>query len=73
VNHRPFNFWLVAKVDELMSLVDQMETQPTQSRATAQNLLQAVVSELTSPSANGAPHTSPGRRPGNSPEKSTKG
>ncbi len=38
---------IVAKVDQLMALVDQLETQLTASRATAANLLSAVVAELT--------------------------
>ena len=38
---------IVAKVDQLMSLVDQLETQLAASRATAKNLLEAVVTELT--------------------------
>lgn len=38
---------IVAKVDELMALVDQLETQLTASRSTAQNLMEAVVAELT--------------------------
>jgi type I restriction enzyme S subunit len=37
---------IVAKVNELMALVDQLETQLSASRATAANLLEAVVSEL---------------------------
>jgi type I restriction enzyme S subunit len=38
---------IVAKVDQLMTLVDELETQLTASRATAANLLNAVVAELT--------------------------
>ena len=38
---------IVAKVDQLMALVDQLETQLADSRATAKNLLEAVVAELT--------------------------
>lgn len=38
---------IVAKVDQLMALVDQLETQLTASRATAAKLMQAVVAELT--------------------------
>ncbi len=38
---------IVAKVDQLMALVDQLETQLAASRATAKNLLEAVVAELT--------------------------
>lgn len=37
---------IVAKVDQLMVLVDQLETQLTASRAAAEKLMQAVVSEL---------------------------
>ena len=40
---------IVAKVDELMAMVDQLETQLAASRAAAANLLAAVVTELTSP------------------------
>jgi len=39
---------IVAKVDQLMALVDQLEAQLAASRATAANLLSAVVAELTS-------------------------
>jgi type I restriction enzyme S subunit len=38
---------IVAKVDQLMALVGELETQLAASRATAANLLDAVVSELT--------------------------
>ena len=38
---------IVAKVDQLMGLVDQLETQLTVSCAIADNLLEAVVAELT--------------------------
>jgi len=38
---------IVAKVDQLMALVDQLETQLTASRATVINLMEAVVAELT--------------------------
>lgn len=38
---------IVAKVDQLMALVDQLETQLAASRATAANLLSAMVAELT--------------------------
>lgn len=43
---------IVAKVDELMKLVDALETQLAASRATAANLLAAIVAELT-----GTPNT----------------
>ncbi len=51
---------IVAKVDELMALVDALETQLAAARSTAGNLLEALVAEL---SANGASSTkrSPGR------------
>ncbi len=39
---------IVAKVDELMALVDELETQLAASKSTAANLLTAVVAELTS-------------------------
>jgi type I restriction enzyme S subunit len=39
---------IVAKVDQLMALVDALETQLSASRATAKNLLDALVAELTS-------------------------
>jgi type I restriction enzyme S subunit len=42
---------IVAKVEQLMALVDALETQLTASRATAANLLSALVAELT-----GTPH-----------------
>ena len=38
---------IVAKVDQLMALVDQLETQLAASRATSKNLLEALVAELT--------------------------
>ena len=38
---------IVAKVDQLMALVDQLETQLAASRATAANLLEALLAELT--------------------------
>jgi type I restriction enzyme S subunit len=38
---------IVAKVDQLMALVDELETQLAASRATAKNLLEALVAELT--------------------------
>jgi type I restriction enzyme S subunit len=37
----------VAKVEQLMSLVDQLETQLAASRATSQDLMEALVAELT--------------------------
>jgi len=37
---------IVAKVDQLMALVDQLETQLTASRATAEKLMEAVVAAL---------------------------
>ncbi len=37
---------IVAKVDQLMALVDQLETQIAASRATAKNLLEALVAEV---------------------------
>jgi type I restriction enzyme S subunit len=40
---------IVAKVDQLMALVDQLETQLATSRTTAGNLMSAIVSELTQP------------------------
>jgi type I restriction enzyme S subunit len=38
---------IVAKVDQLMALVDQLETQLTASRTASINLMEAVVAELT--------------------------
>ena len=38
---------IVAKVDELLALVDELETQLAASRTVAQNLLAALVRELT--------------------------
>ena len=37
---------IVAKVDQLMALVDQLETQLAYSCATTNNLLEALVAEL---------------------------
>jgi type I restriction enzyme S subunit len=42
---------IVAKVDELMKLVDQLENQLTTARATAENLLNALLADLTSQKA----------------------
>ncbi len=39
---------IVAKVDQLMKLVDELETQLAASRGTAEKLIEAVVAELTS-------------------------
>jgi hypothetical protein len=44
---------IVAKVEQLMALVDALETQLAASRATAANLLSALVAELTGPPNNG--------------------
>ncbi len=41
---------IVAKVDQLMALVDQLESQLAASRATAANLLEALLAELTTAS-----------------------
>lgn len=38
---------IVARVDQLMALVDQLETQLAASRATAEKLLEALLAELT--------------------------
>ena len=38
---------IVAKVEQLMALVDALETQLAASRATAEKLLAGVVAELT--------------------------
>ena len=38
---------IVAKVDQLMALVDQLDAQLTASRVTAENLMDAAVAELT--------------------------
>lgn len=38
---------ILAKVDQLMSLVDQLETQLTTARAAGEKLMEAVVAELT--------------------------
>jgi hypothetical protein len=37
----------VAKVDQLMALLDQLEAQLAASRATAEKLVEAVVAKLT--------------------------
>ena len=44
---------IVAKVEQLMALVDALETQLAASRATAANLLSALVAELTGTPRNG--------------------
>jgi type I restriction enzyme S subunit len=38
---------IVVKVDQLMAIVDQLETQRTATRAASVNLMEAVVAELT--------------------------
>lgn len=55
---------IVAKVDQLMALVDELESQLANSRATAANLLSALVGELTGtvPSGKVSASTSTGRR-----------
>lgn len=55
---------IVAKVDQLMALVDELETQLATSRATAANLLSALVGELTGtvPSGKVSTSNSTGRR-----------
>jgi hypothetical protein len=40
---------IVAKVDELMALVDALETQLATARTTTEKLMEAVVAELTYP------------------------
>jgi type I restriction enzyme S subunit len=37
----------VSKVEQLMALVDELETQLAASRATAEKLMEALVAELT--------------------------
>jgi hypothetical protein len=69
---------IVAKVKQRMALVDALETQLAAARATAANLLSALVAKLTAargpvPSANGAPQTSPGQRPGSRTARTAKG
>ncbi len=54
---------IVAKVEQLMALVDALEIQLATARATAANLLSALVAELTSTSANGASPSQPGATP----------
>jgi hypothetical protein len=63
---------IVVKVEQLMALVDALETQLAASRATAARLLDALVAELTSASANGALHASPGQRPGKTSQKKSR-
>ena len=58
---------------QLMDLVDALEMQRRASRATAANLLTALVADPTDTSANGAPHSSPGQRPGKTPATTIKG
>jgi type I restriction enzyme S subunit len=59
---------IVAKVEQLMALVDALETQLAASRSTAANLLAAIVAELTGTPHNGkvtlpAPSRGRGRPP----------
>ncbi|MBI5382971.1 MAG: hypothetical protein HZA31_13820 [Opitutae bacterium] len=44
---------IVAKVEQLMALVDTLETQLAAGRATAEKLLSALVAELTGTKNNG--------------------
>ncbi|MCX6856309.1 MAG: hypothetical protein NTV80_15550 [Verrucomicrobia bacterium] len=57
---------IVAKVEQLMALVDALETQLAASRATAANLLSALVAELTctpaSEKVSASPTSGTGRR-----------
>ncbi|GDY01089.1 hypothetical protein LBMAG49_04180 [Planctomycetota bacterium] len=57
---------IVAKAEQLMALVDALETQLAASRATAANLLSALVAELTGTPGSGkvspSPVSSTGRR-----------
>lgn len=57
---------IVAKVEQLMALVDELETQLAAARATAEKLLTALVADLTGTKSNGKVSTptssSPGRR-----------
>ncbi|MFZ9937302.1 MAG: restriction endonuclease subunit S [Luteolibacter sp.] len=53
---------IVAKVDQLMALVDEWEARLTVTRTTATHLLDALVAELTS-SAKGATPSQPGATP----------
>jgi len=46
---------IVAKVDELMALVDVLETQLATARTTATAVLDALVGELTDPLRNESP------------------
>lgn len=45
---------IVAKVEQLMALVDELEAQLAESRTTAKNLLEALVAELAAPNASSA-------------------
>ncbi len=46
---------IVTKVEQLMALVDALETQLAASRATAANLLSALVADLTTSGNPGTP------------------
>lgn len=60
--------WIVAKVEQLMALVDALETQLAASRATAAQLLSALVAELTGTKSNGkAPKPAAPARPSRPP------
>lgn len=58
-----------------MALVEGLEQQLAASRATAGNLVVELIAGAASgvPSANGAPQTSPGQRPGSRATRITKG
>ena len=62
-----------AEQRRIVALVNALETQLAPSRANGANLFTAPVAELTSASANGALHPSPGQRPGKSSYKLIKG
>ena len=55
---------IVAKVEHLLALVDALETQLAASRATAANLLSALVAELTGTTRNGKVSVPPTTRSG---------
>jgi type I restriction enzyme S subunit len=61
---------IVAKVEQLMALVDQLETQLAASRATAANLLSALVAELTGTTSDHKSSAQPGTGRRGRPRKS---
>jgi len=53
---------MMVKVEQLMALLDEMERQLAASRATAKNLLEALVAELTAAKTAPTPSAPPTKK-----------